>query len=160
MLKHRSFARLTMPRRFPRNCPVCGRPHLKNLSTHLIKVHGLSPEERKPHLKQAQVSSWQVARQPPSANAEKPREKRVSQWEHSPPAKDQEQQRVRHLWQPNPVRNSASAINSHFWLWVLHKVGKRILSNKFWKTIVSCMKSKRVFAFFGTTINGKNVTKS
>ena len=87
MLKNRSFARLTMPRRFPRTCPICGRPHLKNLSTHLIKVHGLSPEERKPHLKQAQVSSWQVARQPPSANAEKPREKRVSQWEHSPPAK-------------------------------------------------------------------------
>ena len=76
-----------MPRRFPRTCPVCGRPHLKNLSTHLFKVHGLSPEERKPHLKQAQVSSWQVACPPPSANAEKPREKRVSQWEHSPPAK-------------------------------------------------------------------------
>ena len=87
MLKHRSFARSTMPRRFPRTCPVCGRPHLKNLSTHLFKVHGLSPEERKPHLKQAQVSSWQVACPPPFANAEKPREKRVSQWEHSPPAK-------------------------------------------------------------------------
>ena len=87
MLKHRSFARSTMPRRFPRTCPVCGRPHLKNLSTHLFKVHGLSPEERKPHLKQAQVSSWQVTCPPPSANAEKPREKRVSQWEHSPPAK-------------------------------------------------------------------------
>ena len=57
MLKHRSFARSTMSRRFTRTCPVCGRPHLKNLSTHLFKVHGLSPEERKPHLKQAQVSS-------------------------------------------------------------------------------------------------------
>ena len=64
------------------------------------------------------------------------------------PQKDQEQQRVRHLWQPNPVRNSTSAINSHFWLWVLHKVGKRILSNRFWTTIVSCTKSKKVFAFF------------
>ena len=62
------------------------------------------------------------------------------------PQKDQEQQRVRHLWQPNPVRNSTSAINSH--LWVLHKVGKRILFNRFWKTIVSCTKSKKVFAFF------------
>ena len=59
-----------------------------------------------------------------------------------------------------PIRISTSAINSHFWLWVLHKVGKRILSNKFWKTIVSCTKSKKVFAFFGTIINGKNVTKS
>ena len=42
MLKHRSFARSTMPRRFPRTCPVCGRPHLKNLSTHLFSSRIIS----------------------------------------------------------------------------------------------------------------------
>ena len=33
--------------------------------------------------------------------------------------------------QLNPVRNSTSVINSHFWLWVRHKVEKPILSSKF-----------------------------
>ena len=47
-----------MPRRFRRTCPVCGRPDLKNISTHLLQVHGLSSKERKPYLKQARVSSW------------------------------------------------------------------------------------------------------
>ena len=47
-----------MPRRFHRTCPVCGRPDLKNISTHLLQVHGLSSKERKPYLKQARVSSW------------------------------------------------------------------------------------------------------
>ena len=47
-----------MPRRFRRTCPLCGRPDLKNISTHLYQVHGLSSKERKPYLKQARVSSW------------------------------------------------------------------------------------------------------
>ena len=47
-----------MSRRFRRTCPVCGRPDLKNISTHLLQVHGLSSKERKPYLKQARVSSW------------------------------------------------------------------------------------------------------
>ena len=47
-----------MPRRFRRTCLVCGRPDLKNISTHLHQVHGLSSKERKPYLKQARVSSW------------------------------------------------------------------------------------------------------
>ena len=47
-----------MPRRFRRTCPLCGRPHLKNLSTYLYQVHDLSSEDRKPYLKQARVSSW------------------------------------------------------------------------------------------------------
>ena len=38
-----------------------GRSHLKNLSTHLIKMHGLSSEKREPFLKQAQMSSWQAS---------------------------------------------------------------------------------------------------
>ena len=72
-----------MQRRFRRTCPVCGRPDLKNISTHLLQVHGLSSEERKPYLKQAQVSSWQprVERSPHMTisymNVEKPGQKRV-----------------------------------------------------------------------------------
>ena len=57
--KLESFTGADMQRRFRRTCPVCGRPDLKNISTHLLQVHGLSSEERKPYLKQAQVSSWQ-----------------------------------------------------------------------------------------------------
>ena len=116
-----------MLRRFRRAYPVCGRPDLKNISKHLLQVHGLSSEERKPYLKQAQVSSWQprVERSPHMTmsymNVEKPGKKRVKQSEHSPPAK-RPRTAARNLWQPNPVRNSTSAINSHFWLWVLHKV--------------------------------------
>ena len=91
--KLESFTRADMQRRFRRTCPVCGRPDLKNISTHLLQVHGLSSEERKPYLKQAQVSSWQprVERSPHMTmsymNVEKPGQKRVKQNEHSPPAK-------------------------------------------------------------------------
>ena len=82
-----------MQRRFRRTSPVCGRPDLKNISTHLLQVHGLSSEERNPYLKQAPVSSWQpcIERSPHLTmsymNVEKPGQKRVKQSEHSPPAK-------------------------------------------------------------------------
>ena len=59
--KLESFTGADMQRRFRRTCPVCGRPDLKNISTHLLQVHGLSSEERKPYLKQAQVSSGSPA---------------------------------------------------------------------------------------------------
>ena len=54
-----------MPRRFCRTCPLCGRPDLKNISTHLLHVYGLSSKERKPYLKQAKVSSWHPYSDPP-----------------------------------------------------------------------------------------------
>ena len=82
-----------MQRRFRRTCPVCGRPDLKNVSTHLLQVHGLSSKERKPYLKQAPVPSWQPRIERSShitmsyMNVEKPRQKRVKQSEHLPPAK-------------------------------------------------------------------------
>ena len=82
-----------MQRRFRRTCPVCGRPDLKNVSTHLLQVHGLSSKERKPYLKQAPVPSWQprIERSPHITmsymNVEKPGQKRVKQSEHLPPAK-------------------------------------------------------------------------
>ena len=91
--KLESFTGAAMQRRFRRICSVCGRPDLKNISTHLLQVHGLSSEERKPYLKQAQVSSWQprIERSPHMTmsymNVEKPGQKRVKQSEHSPPAK-------------------------------------------------------------------------
>ena len=33
-----------MPRRFRRTCPVCGRPDLKNISTHLLRVQAYLPK--------------------------------------------------------------------------------------------------------------------
>ena len=75
-------------------------------------------------------------------------------------ARDQEQQRdLQRLWQLHPIPKSTCALNFRYWLWVPHKAEKPILSNKYWNAILSCTKSKRVFAFFGTTINGKNVTE-
>ena len=84
-----SFTGAAMQRRFRRTCPVCGRPDLKNISTHLLQVHGLSSEERKPYLKQTQVSSWQprVERSPHMTMSYMNVEKPGKQSEHSPPAK-------------------------------------------------------------------------
>ena len=45
-----------MPRRCRRACPVCRRPDLKNISTNLYQVYGLSSKERKPYPKQ--VRAW------------------------------------------------------------------------------------------------------
>ena len=81
-------------------------------------------------------------------------------YEYLPPQKDQEQQRVRHLWQPNPVRNSTFAINSYFLLWVAYKVGIVFCPTNF-RTQSYLVWNQKRFAFFGTIINyGKNVTKS
>ena len=155
-----------MQRRFRRTCPVCRRPDLKNISTHLLQVHSLSSEERKPFLKQAPVSSWQprIERFPHITmsymNVDKPGQKRVKQTEHLPPAK-----RPR-----TAARTTSLATKSCPELNFRHKFsllvvgptqsGKTYFVQQQQNTIVSCMKSKRVFAFFGTTINGKNVTKS
>ena len=122
-----------MPRRFPRTCPVCGRPHLKNLSTHLLKVHGLSSEERRPYLKQAQVSSWATSCQLPPAITEKPREKRVNQCEYLPSAKPSQR-----LWAPKPY--SKFSFPYRFSLLVMDPIqsGKTY----FVQQIVLCTKSK------------------
>ena len=42
--KLESFGGAVMRRRFRRNCSVCGQPDLKNISSHLVQVHGLSSE--------------------------------------------------------------------------------------------------------------------
>ena len=55
--------------------PIIDLPAPLNISTHLLQVHGLSLEERKPDLKLAKVSSWQASCPSPSANTEKPRRK-------------------------------------------------------------------------------------
>ncbi|CAB4000964.1 Hypothetical predicted protein, partial [Paramuricea clavata] len=55
----------------------CGRPDSKNISTHLLQVHGLQSKERKPYLKQAKVSSWQpYINKSPYMNSEKQGEMR------------------------------------------------------------------------------------
>ena len=40
--------------RYRRVCPVCSRPNLLRLPTHLAQVHGLNADERRPLLKQAE----------------------------------------------------------------------------------------------------------
>ena len=152
-----------MQRRFRRTCPVCGRPDLKNISTHLLQVHGLSSEERKPYLKQASVSSWQPCiERPPHItmsymNVEKPGQKRVKQSEHSPPAK-----------RPRTVACTTSLATKScpefnfrrkFSLLVvgLTKSGETYFVLKHNRVVCGEQKNIRIF---GTTINGKNVTKS
>ena len=142
-----------MQRRFRRTCAVCGRPDLKNISAHLLQVHGLSSEDRKPHLKQALVSSWQprVERSPHIAmsymNVEKPGQKRVKQSEHSRPAK-----RPR-----TAARTTSLATKSCPEFSFCHKFSLLVVDlTQSGKTYFV----QRVFAFFGTTINGKNVMKS
>ena len=77
-----------MQRRFRRTCPLCGRPDLKNISTHLLQVHGLQSKERKPYLKQAKVSLWQpYIDKSPYMNSEKQGEKHVSRRAYSLPTK-------------------------------------------------------------------------
>ena len=158
-----------MRRRLRRTCPVCGRPDLKNISTHFLQVHGLSSEERKPYLKQALVPSWQTHIEMSAhitmsyMNVEKPGQKRVKQSEHSPPAK-----RPR-----TAARTTSLAIKSCPEFNFRHKFSLSVVGptrtkreNIFCPTNFKTqsyrvsVKSKRVVAFFGTTINGKNVTKS
>ena len=62
-----------MPRRFARTCPLCGRPGLINLSTHLLQVHLETNKERELLLKQAKVSSWQPSL-PSTSNRMEPQE--------------------------------------------------------------------------------------
>ena len=92
-----------MQRRFRRTCPVCGRPDLKNINAHLLQVHGLSSEERKPYPKQAKASSWQASCSSPYVNIEKPKQKRVRQSEYLSPAK-----------KPRVVRATASLANKPY----------------------------------------------
>ena len=148
-----------MQRRFRRTCPVYGRPDLKNISTHLLQVHGLSSEERKPYLKQAKVSSWQASCPSPSANTEKPREKRVRQDECMPPAK-----------KPRVVRAIASLATKpypdfnfrhKFSLLVVGPTqsGKTYFVQQILKHNRIGYEEQKSIRIFGTTINGKNVTK-
>ena len=93
-------------------------------------------------------------------NVEKPGQKRVKQSEHSPPAK-----RPR-----TTARTTSLATKScpefnfrhKFSLLVrgLTQSGKTYFVQQILENNRMCMKSKRAFAFFGTTINGKNVMKS
>ena len=164
--KQESFIGAAMQRRFHRTCPVCGRPDLKNISTHLLQVHGLSFEERKPYLKQAQVSSWQphVERSPHMTmsymNVEKPGQKREKQSEHSPPAK-----RPR-----TAARTTSLATKSCPEFNFRHKFsllivgptqsGKTYFVQQILESNRIVYEEQRAFAFFGTTINGKNVMKN
>ena len=51
-----------MPRTFPRICPLCGKPGVSNLSSHLEIVHDLTGLRRTRLLKEAKVS-WESKRE-------------------------------------------------------------------------------------------------
>ena len=141
-----------MPYKHKRDCPVCNKPGLRYTSDHLRQVHNLYGDERKNVLERVRLST---------------------PYNHNPnllPARP-----AHILKEMRCVRKKTSAVikptKSHtksksvfgyqalsgikFWK---VKVERVTLSNKFWKTIVSCTRSKEVSAFFGATINGKIVT--
>ena len=66
-----------------RTCPVCRRPDLKKISTHLHQVHGLSSKERKPYLKQARVSSWHPYTNLPRPSGGKQETKKIKNGHHT-----------------------------------------------------------------------------
>ena len=61
-----------------RVCPVCQRPAVKHLSSHLSMVHGLNGHERTPHLKNAVLYSTTTPSpvQPLRTKAEKAKTKK------------------------------------------------------------------------------------
>ena len=92
----------------------------------------------------------------PYMNIDRSGEKRVSESEPPPAKKPAVATPVQPcLWKPNPVQIP----NFRHKLSLLGvgpiQIEKNILSNRFWNTIVSCTKSKKVFAF-GTKTSGKN----
>ena len=67
-----------MPYKYMRVCPVCQRPAVKHLSSHLSMVHGLNGHERTPHLKNAVLYSTTTPSpvQPLRTKAEKAKTKK------------------------------------------------------------------------------------
>lgn len=61
-----------MPRTFPRICPLCGKPGVSNLSSHLEIVHDLTGLRRTRLLKEAKVS-WKSKREYISTSVDLPR---------------------------------------------------------------------------------------
>ena len=100
-------------REFPDHCSLKAIVYIEHTVQSKLESYVGEAVQR---LTQAQLSSWQL-------RVERSPHMTISYTNIRHPQKDQEQQRVRHLWQPNPVRNSTSAINSYFLLWVPHKVG-------------------------------------
>ena len=109
------FARAVMPRRFRRACPLCGRPDLKNISTHLYQVHGLSSKERKPYLQQARVSSWHpYTDQPQPSGGEEFEAKKIKMATTLGAEKKRNDLTKREEKMTNaPVRTAASEPNQH-----------------------------------------------
>ena len=103
-----------MPRRFLRTCPLCGRPDLKNISTHLYQVHGLSSKERKPYLKQARVSSWHsYTDQPQPSGGEKEAKKIKMATTLGAEKKRNDLTKREEKMTNSPVRTAASEPNQH-----------------------------------------------
>ena len=113
-----------MPCKHKRDCPVCDKPGLRYMSNHLPQVHHLYGDEGKlPACPTHTVEEMRCVRKKTCS---------VRQ-----PTKAARKVTASMVTKPCPEFNFRHKIS-------LLAVGKRILSNKFWKTIVSCMKSKRV----------------
>ena len=152
-----------MPYKYKRDCPVCNKPGLRYMSNHLRQVHALYGDERKKWLRRAGFSTsfkYNTSLLPVRPTHILKQTRCVGKKTSSviKPAKT-----VPNLRTPLTTTPYLEFYFRHkFSLLVVgpHKVEKLILSNRFWNTTVSCTKNKRVLAFFGATINGKNVTKT
>jgi hypothetical protein len=157
LCKLESFAGAVMQIRFRRTCPLCGRPDFKNISTHLLQVHGLQSKERKPYLKQANLSPWQpYIGKSPYMNSEKQGEKRVSRRAYSLPTKKPKTAQASLTTKPYPEFN----FRHKFSLLVVgpSQSGKTYFVQQILENNRIVYDEKNVFVFFGTTTSGKIVT--
>ena len=60
-----------MPYKYKRVCPICHRPNVINMSSHLDMVHWLSATERSPYLKRAVLCPSETITRPIVANDKK-----------------------------------------------------------------------------------------
>ena len=62
-----------MPYKYKRVCPICQRPNVINMSSHLAMVHELTATERSPYLKRAVLCSSEPITRPTLAKHKKHR---------------------------------------------------------------------------------------
>ena len=75
-----------MPYKYKRLCPICQRPNVINMSSHLAMVHELSATERSPYLKRAVLCPSEPITRPTLAKHKKhriyPKQSRNSSTQH------------------------------------------------------------------------------
>ena len=135
-----------MPYKHKRDCPLCNKPGLRYISDHLRQVHNLYGDQRKKWLGRARFSTQHSHNSSllPIRPAHILKEMRCVRKKTSSVLK--------------PTKTVPKVTTSL----TTKPYGKQQCwkQNKCWKTIVSCTRSREVFAFIGATINGKIVTMS